>query len=152
MVIISLFLIFLLFIYLNEKHLSSIYPELDADLISRQYKLILLAHFMRMKQRNPKLKQSERANQLSYSSYTLQRFRNDKNLVLPCRIRPNNTKKRRKKTSNTNFNKFSHLELDNKRPQMTPENLKASQTNTKPSGHCKLFLIIKQLQMILYKF
>ena len=32
---------------------------------------------MRMKYENPKLKQSEIANQLSYSSSTLQRYRNE---------------------------------------------------------------------------
>ena len=37
---------------------------LDASLISRQYKLILLADFMRVKYENPKMKQSEIANQL----------------------------------------------------------------------------------------
>ena len=36
---------------------------LDANLISRQYKLNLMAGFMRMKYENPKLKQSEIANQ-----------------------------------------------------------------------------------------
>ena len=44
---------------------------LDANLISRQNKSNLLAVFMRMKYENPKLKQSEIANQLGYSSSTL---------------------------------------------------------------------------------
>ena len=46
--------------------------NLDANLISRQYKLSLMADFMRMKHKNPKLKQSQIACQLSYSTSTLQ--------------------------------------------------------------------------------
>ena len=39
--------------------------NLDSILISRQYKLNLLADFMRIKYENPKFKQSEIASQLS---------------------------------------------------------------------------------------
>ena len=42
--------------------------NLDANLISRQYKLNLMAYFMRLKYENPKMKQSEIANQLNLSS------------------------------------------------------------------------------------
>ena len=52
--------------------------KLDFNLKSRQYKLNLLADFMRTKYENPKMKQSEVANQLGYSTSTLQRYRNDK--------------------------------------------------------------------------
>ena len=48
--------------------------NLDANLISRQYKLNLMADFMRVKYENPKLKQPEIANQLSLSSGTVQRY------------------------------------------------------------------------------
>ena len=44
--------------------------NLDANLISRQYKLNLMADFMRVKYEHP---ESEIANQLSLSSSTLQR-------------------------------------------------------------------------------
>ena len=47
--------------------------SIDANLISRLYKLNLMADFMWMKNENPKLKQSEKSNRLSYSSSTLQR-------------------------------------------------------------------------------
>ena len=40
-----------------------------------------MADFMRIKYRTPKLKQSEIANQLGYSSSTLQRYRNDINIL-----------------------------------------------------------------------
>ena len=40
-------------------------------------------------------------------------------MLSPYRINPNNTNKRTKKASNTNFGNNSHHESDVKRPQMT---------------------------------
>ena len=77
--------------------------NLDANLISRQYKLNLMADFMRVKYENPKIKQSEIANQLGWSTSTLQRYRNDINMLSPYRIHPNNTNKRTKTAKNTNL-------------------------------------------------
>ena len=54
--------------------------------------------FMHIKYQNPKMKQSEIANQLDISASTLQRYRNDINMLSPYRINPNNVKKRPKKT------------------------------------------------------
>ena len=68
--------------------------NLDANLISRQFKLNLMADFMKLKYENPRMRQSEIANQLGMSSSTLQRYRNDINMLSPYRISPNNTKKR----------------------------------------------------------
>ena len=68
--------------------------NLDANLLSRQYKLNLTADFMRVKFENPKMRQCEIANQLVMSSSTLQRYRNDINMLSPYRINPNNTNKR----------------------------------------------------------
>ena len=79
---------------------------------------------MRVKYENPKMKQSEIANQLGLSSSTLQIYRNDINILSPYRISTNNTKKRSKKALNTNFDEDSHHEADFKRPQMTPNDLK----------------------------
>ena len=42
-------------------------------MISRQYKLNLMADYMRVKNENPKMKQSQTANQLGLSSSALQR-------------------------------------------------------------------------------
>ena len=100
--------------------------NLDANLISRQYKLNLMADFMRVKYENPRMRQSEIANQLGLSS-TLQRYRNDINMLSPYRINPNITNKRTKKASNTNFNNNSHCEPDVKRTQMTSNDLKRPQ-------------------------
>ena len=49
-----------------------------------------MADFMRLKYENPKMKQSQIANQLSLSSSTIQRYRNDINMLSPYRINPNN--------------------------------------------------------------
>ena len=56
-----------------------------------------MADFMRTKYENPKLKQSEIANQIGYSSSTLQRYRSDINVLSPYRITqitPKNEQKR----------------------------------------------------------
>ena len=110
---------------------------IDANLISRQYKLNLMADFLRTKYEIPKLKQSEIANQLACSYSTLQRYRIDTNLLSRFRIQPNTTYKRTKKTSETNFDYNSHREHDLKRPLMTLNDLKLSQTNTKSNKRNK---------------
>ena len=98
--------------------------NMNPNLLTRHYKLKLMNDFMCIKYQNPKMKQSEIANQLNSSSSTLQRYRNDKNMLSPYRIQTNNTNKRTKKTLNTNFDNNSHHELDVKRPQMTSNDLK----------------------------
>ena len=60
--------------------------NLDANLISRQYKLNLMADFMKLKYENPRMKQSQIANQIGLSTSTLQRYRNDINMISPNRI------------------------------------------------------------------
>ena len=77
--------------------------NLDSTLISRRYKLSLMADFKRIKYEIPKLKQSEVANQLGYSSSTLQRYRNDGNMLSPNRIQPNITHKRTKNFQTLNL-------------------------------------------------
>ena len=86
--------------------------NLDANLISRQNKLNLIADFMEVKYENPRLRLSEIANQIGISSSTLQRYRNDINMLSPYRISPNNVKKRSKKAKIDDIG-------DLKRPQMT---------------------------------
>ena len=78
-----------------------------------------MADFMRLKYENPRMKQSQKANQIGLSTSTLQRYRNDKNMLCPYRINPNNTNKRTKKASNGNFDNNSHHESKVERPQMT---------------------------------
>ena len=105
--------------------------NLDANPISTQYKLNLMADFMRLKYDNSRLRQSEIANQLGYSSSTLQRYRNDINMISAYRINPNNTSKRTKKVKNTNFDENTSLNNDHKRPQMTSNDHKKSQSTSK---------------------
>ena len=52
---------------------------------------------MCIKFKDPKMKQSETANQLGYSTSNLQRYRNDITMLSPYRIHPNNTNKRIKR-------------------------------------------------------
>ena len=79
---------------LNEINKNS---AMDPNMLTKYYKLKILNDFMYMKYQNPKLKQSELANNLNMSSSTIQRYRNDINMQSPYRISPNNVKKRTKK-------------------------------------------------------
>ena len=109
--------------------------NLDANLISRQYKLNLMADFMRIKYENPKIKQSEIANQLGKSSSTLQRYRNDISLLSPYRINPHNTNKRTKNISNTIFDNISYPASDVRRPRLTSNDPKANTKFNKKNKH-----------------
>ena len=104
--------------------------NLDANLISRQYKLNLMADFMRLKYENPRMKQSQIANEIGLSTSTLQRYRNDINMLSPYRTNPNNTNKRSEKVKNTNFDENLHHEAEVKRPRRTSNNLKTTQTKS----------------------
>ena len=105
--------------------------NLDANLISRQYKLNLMADFMKVKYENPRMKQSEIANQLCMSSSTLQRYRNDINMLSPYRISANNVKKRTKKPK-------IDVIGDLKRPQMTSNDSKTTLNETVKNKKNKL--------------
>ena len=104
--------------------------NLDPNLISRHYKLDLMSKFMCINFKSPKMKQSEIANQLSYSTSTLQRYRNDINVLSPYGIHPNNTNKRVKKGKNTNFDNILHRDPDLKSPQTTSNDLKTTGNET----------------------
>ena len=56
-----------------------------------------MADFMRMKYEKPKLKQSKTANQLGYSTSTLQRYRPDIDMLSPYQNQPTKTKKQQKR-------------------------------------------------------
>ena len=104
--------------------------NLDPNVISRQYKLDLRSKFMCIKVENPKKKQSEIATKLGYSTSTLQRYRNDINMLSPYKTHPNNTNKRVKKASNNNFDNNSHHDPGVKRPEMTSNDLNRLQKKT----------------------
>ena len=65
--------------------------NLDANLMSRQNKLDLMARFMDIKSVKPRLRQDQIAKELGCSKSTLQRYGNDINMLSPYRIPPNNT-------------------------------------------------------------
>ena len=104
--------------------------NLDANLISRQYKLNLMADFMKLKYENPKMKQFQIANQIGLSTSTLQRYRNNINMLSPYRISPNTTNKRTKKVKNTDFDNNSRNEAEVKRAQMTSNDRKRPNENS----------------------
>ena len=93
--------------------------NMNPNLITRHYKLKIMNDFSNIKYQNPKMKQSEIANQLNMSSSTLQRYRNDINMLSPYRINPNNVKKRPKKAKIDDIG-------DPKRPQMTSNDYKTT--------------------------
>ena len=103
---------------------------MDPNLLTRHYKLKLMNDFMHIKYQNPKIKQSQMTDQLNLSSSTLQRYRNDTNMLSPYKINPNNNKKRPKKSLNTDFDNNSQHEADVKRPQMTSNDLKKPQSSS----------------------
>ena len=98
-----------------------------------------MSKFMSIKFANPKMKQSEIANQLGSSSSTLQRYRNDINMLSPYRINPNNTNKLTKKAKKTNFDNNSHHESDLKRLQTTSNDLKRPQLTSRVKKKQKLY-------------
>ena len=71
--------------------------NMNPNLTTKHYKLKIMNDFMNFKYKKPRMKQSEIANHLNMSSSTLQRYRNDINMLSPYRINPNNVKKQPKK-------------------------------------------------------
>ena len=98
---------------LNEINKNS---TMDPNMLTKYYKLKLMNDFMNIKYHNPKMTQSQISSQLNMSPSTIQRYRNDINMISPYRINPNNVKKQRKKTKVDNND-------DLKRPQMTSRQL-----------------------------
>ena len=106
---------------LNEINKNSI---LNPNMLTKYYKLKLMNDFMNIKYQNPKMTQSEISSQLNMSSSTIQRYRNDINMISPYRINPNNVKKRSKKVKIDDIG-------DLKRPNLTSNNLKTISNDKK---------------------
>ena len=98
---------------LNEINKNS---TMDPNMLTKYYKLKIMNDFMNIKYQNPKMTQSEISSQLNMSPSTIQRYRNDINMLSPYRINPKNVKKQQKKTKIDNNG-------DLKRPQMTSRQL-----------------------------
>ena len=79
---------------------------------------------MNIKYQNPKMTQSEISSQLNMSPSTIQRYRNDINMISTYRINPKNVKKQQKKTKIDENG-------DLKRPQLTSKDLKTTSNDKK---------------------
>ena len=79
---------------LNEINKNS---TMDPNMLTKYYKLKLMNDFLHIKYQNPKMTQSEISSQLNMSPSTIQRYRNDINMLSPYRINPKNVKKQQKK-------------------------------------------------------
>ena len=90
---------------------------MNPNMLTKYYKLKIMNDFMNIKYQNPKMTQSEISSQLNMSPSTIQRYRNDRNMLSPYRITPNNVKKRSEKVKIDDNGDFE-------RPQMTPNDLK----------------------------
>ena len=106
---------------LNEINKNS---NMNPNMLTKYYKLKLMNDFMNIKYQNPKMTQSEISSQLNMSSSTIQRYRNDINMISPYRINPNNLKKRSKKVEIDDIG-------DLKRPNLTSNDLKTTSNDKK---------------------
>ena len=106
---------------LNEINKNS---NMNPNMLTKYYKLKLMNDFMNIKDQNPKMTQSEISSQLNMSLSTIQRYRNDINMISPYRINPNNVKKRSKKVKIDDIG-------DLKRPNLTSNDLKTTSNDKK---------------------
>ena len=106
---------------LNEINKNS---TMNPNMLTKYYKLKLMNDFMNIKYQNPKMTQSEISSQLNMCPSTIQRYRNDINLISPYKYNPKNVKKQQKKTK-INDND------DLKRPNLTSNDLKTNSNDKK---------------------
>ena len=106
---------------LNEINENS---NMNPNMLTKYYKFKLMNDFMNIKYQNSKMTQSEIASQINMSSSTIQRYRNDINMISPYRINPNNVKKQQKKTKIDDIG-------DLKRPNLTSNDLKTTSNDKK---------------------
>ena len=116
--------------------------NMDPNLITKHYKVKRMNDFMNNKNQNPKLKQSEIASQLDMSPSTIQRHRNDINMLSPYRINPNNVKKRSKKAKIDDNG-------DLKRAQITSSDLKTTSNDNNKKTKTKNNLKAGSIQEII---
>ena len=106
------------------------FANMDPNLLIKHYQLKHMNDFMSLKYQNPKMKQSEIADQLSVSTSSIQRCRKEINMRSPYRTITNTTKKRQKMVKNTDFDNNLQHERGSERPQLTTNNLKRPQTSS----------------------
>ena len=113
----------------NTPSLSEINKNstMDPNMLTKYYKIKLMNDFMNIKYQNPKMTQSQISSHLNMSPSTIQRYRNDINMISPYRINPNNIKKQQKKVKIDNND-------DLKRPQMTSNDKKVKSKSVLKGG------------------
>ena len=109
---------------LNEINKNS---AMDPIMLTKYYELKLMNDFMNIKYQNPKMTQLEISSRLNMSPSTIQRYRDDINMISPYRINPNNVKKRSKKVKIDDIG-------DLKRPQLTSNDKKTKSKNVLKAG------------------
>ena len=70
----------------------------NPNMLTKYYKLKIMNDFMNIKYQNPKMTQSEISSQLNMSPSTIQRYRNEINMISPYRNNPKNVKKQQKRS------------------------------------------------------
>ena len=97
---------------------------MNPNMLTKYFKLKIMNDFMNIKYQNPKMTQSQISSQLNMSPSTIQRYRNDINMISPYRINPKNVKKQQKKTK-------IDENVDPKRPNLTSNDLKTTSIDKK---------------------
>ena len=103
--------------------------DMGPNLLTRHYKLKLMNDFMHIKYQNPRLKQSEIADHLNMSPSTIQRYRNDINMLSPYRIEANNVKRRSKKTKIDDIGDLKRLQVTSNNLETTSNELVKKKRN-----------------------
>ena len=106
---------------LNEINKNS---TMNPNMLTKYYKLKIMNDFMNVKYQNPKMTQSEISSQLNISPSTIQRYRNDINMISRYRNNPKNVKKQQKKVKIDDIG-------DLKRPNLTSNDLKTTSNDKK---------------------
>ena len=110
--------------------------NMDPNLLTRHCKLKLMNGFMYIKYQSPKMKQSEIANRLNMSSSTLQRYRNDINMLSPYRINPNNIKKRPKRVKIDDIGDLKRTRMTSNDVKTTSNESVKNKKNKMKGGSC----------------
>ena len=116
---------------LNEINKNS---TMNPNMLTKYYKLKLMNDFMNIKYQNPKMTQSEISSQINMSSSTIQRYRNDINMISPYRINSNNVKKQQKKTKIDNNGDLKRLQLTSNDLKTTSNDKKTRSKNVLKAG------------------
>ena len=105
-----------------------------------------MTKFLEIKSLNPSFREDQIAKELGCSSGTLQRYRQDINMLSAHTVPPN-SHKRRQTILNTYFGDSSNREHDLKKPQMTSKDANEKDEPVSKKKETKSVLVV--IQMIL---